>query len=90
MQSNDISVERFEKSQEIIQDLKSQITQLKQENFIQKDQLQEIQDHTNQLDIDNNQLTHRMKQLKDLLEQRDQTIKRIHDKINEDKPNGNI
>jgi chromosome segregation ATPase len=90
MQSNDISLERFEKSQEIIQDLKSQITQLKQENFIQKDQLQEIQDHTNQLDIDNNQLTHRMKQLKDLLEQRDQTIKRIHDKINEDKPNGNI
>jgi chromosome segregation ATPase len=90
MQSNDISLERFEKSQEIIQELKSQITQLKQENFIQKDQLQEIQDHTNQLDIDNNQLTHRMKQLKDLLEQRDQTIKRIHDKINEDKPNGNI
>ncbi|UJR22902.1 hypothetical protein I4U23_025930 [Adineta vaga] len=85
-QSNDLSLERFEKSQELIHELKSEITQLKQDKFTQKDQLQEIQDHSNQLDIENNQLTLRMKQLKVLLEQRDQTIKRIQEKINEEEP----
>ena len=88
LQSNDLSLERFEKTQQIIQELKSEITQLKQDKFSQKDQLQEIREHTNQLDIENNQLTLRMKQLKTLLEQRDQTIKNIHQKISEEQITG--
>ncbi|CAF1107005.1 unnamed protein product [Rotaria sordida] len=85
LQSNDLSLERFEKAQEIIEQLKSEITQLKQEKFIQNNQLQELQEHANQLTIENNQLALSMKQLKDLFEQYDQTIKHIHDKINNDK-----
>lgn len=83
-QSNDISLERFEKSQDLIQELKSENAQLKQEKFTHKDQLQEIQDQVNKLDLDNNQLTLRMKQLKDLLDERDQTIKHIQERINEE------
>ncbi len=95
MQSNDLSLERFEKFQEIIQELKSEISQLKQEKFDQIDQLQQIQQHANQLDIDNNQLTIKMKQLKDLLEQRDETITRIRQKMlndnhDEEQSTGNI
>ncbi|CAF4112772.1 unnamed protein product, partial [Adineta steineri] len=86
LQSTDLSLERFEKTQEVIQELKSEITQLKQEKFAQKDQLHEIQDHANQLDIENNQLTIRMKQLKVLLEQREQTIKNIQEKITDEEP----
>ncbi|CAF4196018.1 unnamed protein product [Rotaria sp. Silwood2] len=85
LQSNDISLERFERSQETIQELKSEITQLKQEKLIQNNQLQKIQEHANQLDIENNDLTFRMKQLKDLFEQHDQIIKHIHNKITKDK-----
>ena len=74
-------MERLEKLQETIHELKSEITQLKQEKFAQIDQLQQVQEHANQLDIDNNELTIKMKQLKDLLEQRDQTIARIREKM---------
>ncbi|CAF0886914.1 unnamed protein product [Adineta ricciae] len=83
-QSNDISLERFEKSQELIQELKSENAKLKEEKFTHKDQLQEIQDQVNKLDLENNQLILRMKQLKDLLEERDQTIKHIQERINEE------
>ncbi len=81
LQSNDLSLERLEKLQETIHELKSEITQLKQEKFAQIDQLQQVQERSNQLDIDNNELTIKMKQLKDLLEQRDQTIARIRGKM---------
>jgi len=81
LQSNDLSLERFEKLQEIIHELKSEITQLKQDKFAQIDQLHRVQEQANQLDIDNNELTIKMKQLKDLLEQRDQTIARIREKM---------
>ncbi len=81
LHSNDLSLERFEKLQEIIHELKSEITQLKQDKFAQTDQLQEVQEHANQLDIDNNELTIKMKQLKDLLEQRDETIARIREQM---------
>jgi peptidoglycan hydrolase CwlO-like protein len=81
LQSNDLSLERFEKLQEIIHELKSEITQLKQDKFAQTDQLHRVQEQANQLDIDNNELTIKMKQLKDLLEQRDQTIARIREKM---------
>jgi hypothetical protein len=81
LQSNDLSLERFEKLQEIIHELKSEITQLKQDKFAQTDQLHRVQEQANQLDIDNNELTIKMKQLKDLLEHRDQTIARIREKM---------
>lgn len=84
VQSNDLSLERFEKLQEIIHELRSEITQLKQDKFAQTDQLQQVQDHANQLDIDNNELTIKMKQLKELLEQRDETIARIREKMLDD------
>ena len=63
------------------------MTQLKQEKFALTDQLQEVQEHSNQLDIDNNQLTIKMKQLKDLLEQKEQTITQIRQKMITDKEN---
>ncbi|CAF1379791.1 unnamed protein product [Rotaria sp. Silwood1] len=85
LQSNDLSLENFEKSQEIIQILKSEIIQLKQEKLIQNNHIKEIQEHANQIDIENNQLILRMKQLKDLFEQHDQTINHIHDKITKNK-----
>ncbi len=81
LQSNDLSLERFEKLQEVIHKLKSEMTQLKQEKFAQTDQLQQVQEHANQLDIDNNELTIKMKQLKDLLDQRDQTMALIRQKM---------
>ena len=56
LQSNDLSLERFEKLQEIINELKVEITQLKQEKFALIDQLQQIQEQYNQLDIEKNQL----------------------------------
>ncbi|CAF4217507.1 unnamed protein product, partial [Rotaria magnacalcarata] len=65
----------------IINELKSEISQLKQEKFAQQDQLEEAQQHANQLDIDNNELVIKMKQLKDLLEQRDETIAQIREKM---------
>ncbi|CAF4097930.1 unnamed protein product, partial [Adineta steineri] len=81
LQSNDLSLERFEKLQETIQLLKSEISQLKQDKFTQTDQLQQLQEQANQLDIDNNQLTIKMKQLKDLIEQKDETITRMREKL---------
>ncbi|CAF3682940.1 unnamed protein product [Rotaria socialis] len=81
LQSTDLSLERFEKLQEIINELKSEISQLKQEKFAQQDQLEEAQQQANQLDIDNNELAIKMKQLKDLLEQRDETIAQIREKM---------
>ncbi|CAF2885591.1 unnamed protein product [Rotaria sp. Silwood2] len=81
LQSADLSLERSEKLEEIIHQLKSEITQLKQEKFAQLDQLEQVQERANQLDIDNNQLTIKMKQLKDLLEQKDETIAQIREKI---------
>jgi len=81
LQSNNLSLEHIEKLQEIIHELKSEITQLKQDKFAQIDQLHRVQEQANQLDIDNNELTIKMKQLKDLLEQRDQTIARIREKM---------
>ena len=84
VQSNDLSLERFEKLQETIDGLESEISQLKQEKFAQVDQLQEAKDRANQLDLDNNELTIKMKQLKELLEQRDETITRIREKMLDD------
>lgn len=75
-------MERLEKLQETIRDLQSEITQLTQDKFAQVDQLHEIQERTNQLDVENNQLTNKMKQLKEMLEQRDDTIARIREKMN--------
>ncbi len=81
LQSNNLSLEGFEKTQEIIQELKSELNELKHEKLIHKNQVEDIQEHANQLDIENHQLTLKIKQLKDLFEQRDQTIKKIHKKI---------
>ncbi|CAF4484310.1 unnamed protein product [Rotaria sp. Silwood1] len=80
-ESTDLSLERFQKLEEIIHQLKSEITQLKQEKFTQFDQLEQVQERANQLDIDNNELTIKMKQLKDLLQQRDETIAQIREKM---------
>ena len=84
VQSNDLSLERFEKLQETIDGLESEISQLKQEKFAQVDQLQEAKDRANQMDLDNNELTIKMKQLKELLEQLDETITRIREKMLDD------
>ncbi|UJR26027.1 hypothetical protein I4U23_007373 [Adineta vaga] len=81
LQSNDLSLERFETLQQTIQDLKAEISQLKQDKFAQLDELQSVQEQTKQLDLDNNQLTIKMKQLKDLLQQRDETIKNMRNKV---------
>ncbi|CAF4379863.1 unnamed protein product, partial [Adineta steineri] len=81
LQSNDLSSERFEKLQETIQLLKSEISQLKQDKFTQTDQLQQLQEQANQLNIDNNQRIIKMKQLKDLIEQKDETITRMREKL---------
>ena len=80
-------MERFEKLQETIHELKSEVTQLKQEKFAQIDQLEEVREHTNQLDIDNNELTIKMKQFKDLLEQKDETITQLREKMLDNKNN---
>lgn len=80
MQTNDLSLERFETLQATIHDLKGEISQLKQEKFAQTDELQQLQEQTKQFDLDNNQLTNKMKQLKDLLQQRDETISRLRHK----------
>ena len=77
-------MERLENLQQTIHDLKSELTQLKQNKYAQVDQLQEFQERANQLDVENSQLTNKMKQLKELLEQRDETIARIRDKVNND------
>jgi predicted nuclease with TOPRIM domain len=82
LQTNDLSLERFEKLQETIDQLKAETTQLKQEKFVQLDQVKEIQERANDLDVENNQLTLKMKQLKELLEQRDETIALIREKMN--------
>lgn len=79
IQSNDFSLERFEKSEEIIRELKSTVTQLTQEKFQEQDQLREVQVHSKQLVLENHQLTVRMKQLKDLLKQRDGKTQTIDD-----------
>lgn len=84
IQSNDFSIERFEKSEETIQELRSTITQLTQEKFLEQDQSRENQEHSKQLRIDNHQLTLRMKQLKGLLEQRNGIIKQVQEKIQTD------
>jgi hypothetical protein len=63
---------------------------LKEDKFAQTDQLQQVQEHANQLDIDNNELTIKMKQLKDLLQQRDQTIACIRQKMLNDNDEENI
>ncbi|CAF0751568.1 unnamed protein product [Rotaria sordida] len=81
LQSIDLSLDHVEKLEGIIHELKSEITQLKQDKLIQLDQLDQVQERANQLDIDNNQLTIKMKQLKDLLEQKDETIAQIREKI---------
>ena len=88
LQSNDLSLKRFEQLQKIIQELKSETNQLKEEKATQGDQLQKIHDHSNQVDIENNQLVFRMKQLKDLFEQREQTIRDIFDKMNKARTSG--
>ena len=69
LQSNDVSLERLEKSQVTIQELRSEIAQLKQETFTRLEQFEDVQNHTHQLHIENNHLTLRMKQLKERLEQ---------------------
>jgi hypothetical protein len=69
-------LERFEKFQEIIHQLKSEISQLKQDKFTQVDHLQELQEHSH--------LTLQMKQMKNRLEQRDQTLLRIREKLNDE------
>jgi hypothetical protein len=74
LQSHDLSLERFEKLQEIIH-------QFKQDKSAQADRLQQVQDHANQLDIHNNELIIKMKKLKDRLEQREETIARIPEGI---------
>lgn len=81
LQSSDFSAERFQILQNIIHELKLENTHLKQENLIQTDQLQQIHQQANQLDIDNNELTIKMKQLKELLEQRNEMIICIQEKI---------
>ncbi len=63
---------------------------MKEDKFAQTDQLQQVQEHANQLDIDNNELTIKMKQLKDLLQQRDQTIACIRQKMLNDNDEENI
>lgn len=83
-QTNDFSIERYEKSEETIQELKSTITQLTQEKYFEQDQLREVQDQSKQLRMDKHHLTLRMKQLKGLLEQRDKLIKRVEEKIQTD------
>jgi len=87
-----LSLEQFQQLQQIINDLKSENTQLKQDRFAQIDEVQQIQERLNQLDVDNNELTIKLKQLKDLLEQRDQTIAKLKENVNnnddEDNENG--
>ena len=85
-------MERFEKLQETIHELKSEVTQLKQEKFVQIDQLEEVRERANQLDIDNNELIIKMKQFKGLLEQKDQIITQLREKMldnNNDNDNDN-
>ena len=47
---------------------------MKQEKLAQIDELEVVQKQAKQLDLDNNQLTIKMKQLKDLLQQQEETI----------------
>lgn len=82
LQSSDLSIENFEKLKETIQNLRSEIKQLKQEKFHQIDQSHEIQEHADQLDLEKNELIIRMTHFKDLYEQYDRTIKHLQDKIN--------
>jgi chromosome segregation ATPase len=74
-------LERLESLQETINELKTETTKLKQDKFAQIDQVNEMKERANQLDVENNKLTIKMKQLKDLLEQRDETIARIREKM---------
>lgn len=62
-----------------------ELTHLKQENSTYDSHLKQEEDHSNQLAIENHELNLKMQQLKDLFERHDQTITRIHDKINHDK-----
>ncbi|CAF1208086.1 unnamed protein product [Adineta ricciae] len=80
LQSNDLSLERFETLQQTILDQKAEISQLKQAKLAQIDELEIVQKQAKQLDLDNNQLTIKMKQLKDLLQQQEETINRINSK----------
>ena len=68
LQSVDVSLERLEKSQALIQELRSEIAQLKQEKCARLEQFEDVQNHIHQLHIENNHLTLRMKHLKERLE----------------------
>ncbi|CAM2714606.1 unnamed protein product [Rotaria socialis] len=85
LQCKDLSIERFGKLQETIQQLKSEIVQLKKDKLNQNDQSQEMKEHANQRDVETSELILRMKQMKDLFERHDQTIKYIQDKLSKDK-----
>jgi len=75
LQSGDISLERFEKSQEYIQELKSEISQLKQDKFSQQDQIIDLQQRNNEIDVKNYQLTSKIKQIFEQIQTHDlQTI----------------
>lgn len=80
-------MEQSEQLQQMINDLKSEITQLEKEKLTQTDELHHVQERANQLDIDNNELTITLKQLKDLLEERDQTIAELTENANNNEAN---
>lgn len=81
LQTSDLSLDRFEKLQETISQLKSECSQLKNENMLKVDEIQQIHEETKELNVEKNQLTLKMKQLKELIEQRDQTITKLREKI---------
>jgi predicted nuclease with TOPRIM domain len=88
LQSNDLSIEHFEKHRKMIDTLKTEIIQLKDELRTHQGQSQSMKEQMNRTNIENNQLTLKVKQWKDALEQRQQWIDRVRQEVDRNASEG--
>ena len=88
LQSNDLSIEHWEKCRQMIDTFKADIAQLKQEQRTHLDEIRVMHDQVNQANIERNQLTFKAQRWKDELEQREQWIDRLRQAVDHNTSGG--
>ncbi|CAF0804770.1 unnamed protein product [Didymodactylos carnosus] len=81
LESTDLTLERFEKLQETINQLRHDMNQLKQEKSLLNNKYDQLVEKSNKNEIENTELTTKMKQLRTIIIERDNIIQIIKDKI---------
>ncbi|CAF4541042.1 unnamed protein product, partial [Didymodactylos carnosus] len=81
IECSDLTLERFEKLQETINQLRHDLNQLKQEKFALNDDYNQLIEKSHKSEIENNELVTKLKQLKTIIVERDNIIQTIKDKI---------